>query len=161
MGGILIYSITTYFHFFICLGCSIYCWMKIREVRNFSKKPVTSAVCLMILLVVGALIGLSGLGLAAYQLTFFNFSTLLCHSPALNDLCEPYLWGGIYTLTLMAVFLVPTLILGTVPVSMHINSTPLIHSNNFATSYPRNNWPLQPTITLEISPHFLRHSWYP
>jgi|GEM_PF-4603324 len=93
MGGMLIYSIVTYFHFFICLGCVIYCWVRIREAREFSKKPVASTVCMMILLVVGALTGLSGSGLAVYQLTFFNFSTLLCHSPALNNLCEPYLWG--------------------------------------------------------------------
>lgn len=93
MGGMLIYSIVTYFHFFICLVSIIYCWVRIREARPFPKKPVISAVCLMILLVIGILIGLSGLNLAAYELTYFNFLTLLCHSPELNDLCEPYLWG--------------------------------------------------------------------
>ena len=93
MGGMLIYSIVTYFHLFICLGSIVYCWVRIREVRHFPKKPVTTAVCLMALLVVGALIGLSDLNLAAYELTFFNLSALLCHSSELNNLCEPYLWG--------------------------------------------------------------------
>lgn len=45
MGGMLIYSIVTYFHFFICLGSIIYCWVRIREVRYFPKKPVTSHQC--------------------------------------------------------------------------------------------------------------------
>lgn len=92
MGGMLIYSIVTYFHFFICLGSIVYCWVRIREVKHFPKKPVTTAVCLMVLLVVGMLIGLSGLNLAAYELSYFNVSALLCHSPELNNLCEPYLW---------------------------------------------------------------------
>ena len=92
MGGILIYSIVTYFHFFICLGSIVYCWVRIREVKHFPKKPLTTAVCLMVLLVVGMLIGLSGLGLVAYELSYFNVSALLCHSPELRNLCEPYLW---------------------------------------------------------------------
>ncbi len=93
MGGILIYSIVTFFHFFICLGSIVYCWVRIQEAKNFPKKPVTISVCLMVLLVVSALIGFSGLNLAAYELTFFNFSKLLCHSSELNNLCEPFLWG--------------------------------------------------------------------
>jgi hypothetical protein len=64
--------------------------------------PVYGAVCLMILLVVGTLIGLSQevfpapqTHIAAYQLTYFNFSTLLCDETGLQGICNKTgLWGA-------------------------------------------------------------------
>ena len=100
LGGRLGYAAVAFFHAAVCAGAIGFFWEQIRE--EAGRGRVLAAVLAGAVLILGAIAGLSGSGLAAYDLSYFNIAELVRGAKAgegLLALAPPF---GVTKLALMS-----------------------------------------------------------